>query len=92
VLIDWGAAVGGSRWIDVALTLLSLRAEGGTVPRIHFPGEASFAAAFAGHFAEAPAPLPEWADPGSTLREDMTGDLAYALRWAAELLELPPLR
>jgi len=93
VLVDWGAAVRGSRWIDVALTLLSLRAEGGTVPRLHFPGEASFAAAFAGHFAvEAPAPLPEWAEPESTLREDMAGDLAHALRWAAELLGLRLLR
>jgi hypothetical protein len=62
------------------------------VPAVEFPGEAAFAAALAGHFAlEAPAPLPAWAAPGSTLREDMTGDLAHALRWAAELLELPPL-
>lgn len=93
VLVDWGAAVRGSRWVDVALTLLSLRAEGGTVPRLDFPGEASFAAAFAGHFAvETPAPLPEWAEPESTLREDMAGDLVHALHWTAELLELPPLR
>ncbi len=81
----------GSRWIDVALALLSVRVEGGTPPPLDFPAEASFAAAFAGHFAvEAPAPLPDWAEPGSTLREDMAGDLAHALRWAAELFELPP--
>jgi hypothetical protein len=92
VLVDWGAAQRGSRWIDVAFALLSVRVEGGRVPAVEFPGEAAFAAALAGHFAlEAPAPLPEWAEPGSTLREDMAGDLAHALRWAAELLELPPL-
>ena len=82
----------GSRWIDVALALLSVRVEGGTPPHVEFPGEALFAAAFAGHFAvEAPAPLPEWAEPTSTLREDMADDLAHTLRWTAELLELPPL-
>jgi Phosphotransferase enzyme family len=92
ILVDWGAAVRGSRWIDVAFALLSVRVEGGSVPAVDFPGEAAFAAALAGHFAvEAPAPLPEWAEPGSTLREDMAGDLAHALRWAAEGLELPPL-
>jgi hypothetical protein len=57
VLVDWGASVRGSKWIDV----------------------------------EAPAPIPDWAETGSTLREDMAGDLREALRWAAELLELPPL-
>lgn len=93
VLVDWGAAVRGSRWIDVAFALLSVRVEGAAIPRIDFPSEASFAAAIAGHCAvEGPAPLPDWAEPGSTLREDMVGDLAHALRWVAELLELrPPL-
>lgn len=92
VLVDWGAATRGSRWVDVALALLSVRVEAGAPPELAFPDEASFAAAFAGHFAvEAPAPLPDWAEPGSTLREDMAQDLAHALRWTAELLELPPL-
>ena len=92
VLVDWGAALRGSRWTDLAFALLSVRVEGATIPRIDFPSEAQFAAAIAGHFAlEAPAPLPEWAEPESTLREDMAGDLAHALRWVAELLELPPL-
>lgn len=93
VLVDWGAAVRGSQWIDVAFALLSTRVESATVPCIDFPEEAAFAAALAGHFAvEASAPLPDWAAPGSMLREDMAGDLAYALQWVAELLELPPLR
>lgn len=92
MLVDWGAAARGSRWIDTVLAVLSIRVEGGTPPQLDVPGEAALAAAFAGHFAvEAPAPLPDWAEPGSTLREDMAGDLAHALRWAAELLELPPL-
>ena len=93
VLVDWGAAMTGSGWVDVAFALLSVRVEGARVPRIDFPAEASFAAAIAGHLAvEAPAPLPHWAEPGSTLREDMAGDLAHALPWVAGLLELPPLR
>jgi len=91
VLVDWGAAVRGSRWIDSAFAVLSVRVEGGTPPRLEIPGEAALAASIAGHFAvEAPAPLPDWAEQGSTLREDMAGDLDHALRSAAELLELGP--
>jgi hypothetical protein len=91
VLVDWGAAVRGSPWIDVALAALSIRVEGGTPPETP-PDVTPFAAAFAGHFAvEAPAPLPDWAEPGSTLREDMAGDLAHALEWCVELLDLPAL-
>ena len=93
IIIDWGCAVRGSRWIDVAFALLSVRAEGGTPPQLDFPDEPFFAAALSGHLAvEAPAPLPDWALPGSTLRADMTTDLRHALRWAAEGLDLPPLR
>ena len=90
VLLDWGAAVTGSRWIDVALAVLSVRVEGGVLPAVELPNEGACAASLAGHFAlEAPKPRPEWAAPGSTLREDMAGDLAHALRWAAEQLGLP---
>jgi hypothetical protein len=92
VLVDWGASVRGSRWIDVAFAILSVRVEGGIPPPVDFPAEPCFAAALSGHFAvEAAAPLPAWAEPGSALREDMRGDLVYSLRWACELLELPPL-
>ncbi|MFO7571054.1 MAG: phosphotransferase [Gaiellaceae bacterium] len=92
MLVDWGAAVRGSRWIDVSLALLSVRVEGGTPPESALPDAHAFAATWAGHFAvEAPAPLPAWAEPGSTLREDMKGDLAHALDWCVEALELPPL-
>ena len=91
VLVDWGAAVRGSPWIDVAFALLSVRVEGGTPPVLDFPAEGAFAAALAGHLAvEAPAPLPQWAEPGSTLSDDMRGDLEYALAWAAALLDLSP--
>lgn len=93
VLVDWGAAMRGSKWVDVAFALLSVRAEGASIPRIDFPAEAHFAAALAGHLAaEAPAPLPAWAEPGSTLRQDMAADLAHALDWVDELeglLRLP---
>ena len=90
LLIDWGAAIRGSASIDVAFALLSLRAEGAKVPALDFPDEPAYAAWIAGLFGlGAVAPLPEWAEPGSTLREDMAADLAHALRWAAEQLELP---
>ena len=93
VLVDWGAAVRGTRWVDVVLALLSLRVEGAVPPAVASPEIPPLAVAFAGHFAlEAPAPLPDWAEEGSTLREDMAGDLAHALQWAVELLDLPPLR
>lgn len=92
VLVDWGAAMRGTRWIDVAFALLSVRVEGAAVPPIDFPSEAQFAAAIAGHLAaEAPTPLPAWAEPGSTLRQDMAADLAHALDWVTELLDLPSL-
>ena len=92
MLVDWGAAVRGSEWVDVAFALLSLRVEGAAVPEVEFPFAGPFAAALSGHFAvEAPAPLPAWAEPGSTLRQDMAGDLAHALGWAVETVGLPPL-
>jgi len=92
VLVDWGAAVRGSRWIDIVLALLSLRVEGAAQPEMTSPQIPPLAVAFAGHFAvEAPAPLPDWAEQGSNLREDMARDLAHALQWAGELLNLPPL-
>jgi hypothetical protein len=90
LLVDWGASVQGSRWTDVAFAVLSVRVEGGVLPTLDFPDEPAYAAATAGLVAlEAPKPPPEWSAPGSTLREDMVGDLAHALRWAAEALELP---
>jgi aminoglycoside phosphotransferase len=89
VLVDWGACVQGSRWTDVAFAVLSVRVEGGILPGLDFPDEPAYAAATAGILAlEAPKPPPEWTPPDSTLREDMIGDLAHALRWAAEKLEL----
>jgi len=93
VLVDWGAAVAACRWIDVASAVLSVRVEGGVLPPLDFPHEAAYAAATAGRLAlETPNPPPAWAAPGSTLREDMAGDLVHALRWAAEQLELPDLQ
>src|SRR5687768_9775128 len=85
VLVDWAAARVGNRWIDVGYALLSLRTEGGTPPPLAIPNEASLAAYIAGSvLREATAPLPGWAEPGSTLREDQRGDLVHALRWAGE--------
>jgi hypothetical protein len=90
LLVDWGAAVRGSRWVDIAFAALSVRVEGGMPSPVPIAGEEALVAALAGHFAvEATAPLPDWAAPDSTLREAMRGDLAHLLRWVAELLELP---
>lgn len=90
VLVDWGAAVRGSRWSDVGFAILSVRVEGGVLPALEFPNEPAYAAAIAGIFAlEAPKPAPEWARPESTLREDMAADLVHALHWTAEQLDLP---
>jgi hypothetical protein len=89
VLVDWGACVRGSRWTDFAFAVLSVKVEGGVLPALDFPNEPAYATAIAGIFAlEAPKPTPEWAPPDSTLREDMAADLVYALRWAAEQLDL----
>lgn len=59
---------------------------------IALPDEGAWAASLTAHFAaEAPQPLPAWASPGSTLREDMTQDLEAGLRWCVEALDLLPL-
>jgi Phosphotransferase enzyme family len=89
LLLDWGAAGIGNRWIDVGFTLLSLLVEGAERPSIVIPNEPGLAAYIAGTVARgATAPLPEWARPGSTLREDQRADLVHALRWAAGTLGL----
>jgi Phosphotransferase enzyme family len=89
MLLDWGAAGVGNRWLDVGFALLSLRVEGSEPPMLEIPNEAGLAAYIAGAVARgALAPLPDWARPGSTLREDQRGDLVHALRWAAATLGL----
>jgi Phosphotransferase enzyme family len=89
LLVDWGAAGIGNRWIDVGFAVLSLLVEGAEPPQLVIPNEPGLAAYIAGAVARgAAAPLPEWARPGSTLREDQRGDLVHALRWAAGTLGL----
>jgi hypothetical protein len=89
LLVDWATAGRGNRWIDVAFALLNLRVEGARLPDAGLPQEGDYAALLSGHFAvEAPAPLPVWAE-GSSLREDMIGDLRHALDWTVEALGLP---
>ena len=89
VFVDWDAAGLGNRWVDVAFALLNLRTEGVPPPDVGLPREGDYAALLSGHFAvEASAPLPEWAE-GSSLREDMIGDLQHALEWTAAALDLP---
>jgi Phosphotransferase enzyme family len=89
LLVDWGAAGIGNRWIDVGFALLSLLVEGATRPSLEIPNEPGLAAYVAGLVVRgATAPLPEWARPDSTLREDQRGDLLHALRWASEALGL----
>ena len=89
VLVDWAEAKIGNPAIDVAFALLSLHVAGAVAPRIE--DEAALAAfVTAVVAAEAAAPPPEWAGPGSTLRQDQLQDLRVALPWAAALLGLPP--
>jgi hypothetical protein len=89
LLVDWAAARVGNRWIDVGCALLSLLVEGGTWPPLAIRNEPGLAAFIAGSVVrEATAPLPDWAAPGSTLREDQRGDLVHALRWASQALGL----
>lgn len=90
ILVDWATAAVGNAELDAASAVLSLRVDGG--PTVHPPlgNEPGFAAMLAGHNAlEAPAPLPDWARPGSTMRAEQLGDLRYALAWASEQLGLP---
>ena len=90
VLSDWGAARVGSRWIDVGYAVLSILVEGGNMPAVEIPDESSLAAFIAGSVVrDASAPLPAWAEPDSTLREEQRGYLVHALRWSAEALGLP---
>jgi Phosphotransferase enzyme family len=89
LLVDWDTAGRGNRWVDVAFALLNIRVEGARLPDVGLPQEGDYAALLSGHFAgEAPAPLPDWAK-GSSLREDMVGDLRHALEWSADALGLP---
>ena len=90
ILVDWATAAVGNAYLDTAMAVLSLRSDGGPLVRLGFPDEAGFAALLAGHDAlEAPAPLPSWAHPDSTMRAEQLGDLRHALAWAAECLDLP---
>ena len=91
VLVDWALARRGNPSLDVAFALLSLLAEGGARPAaVELDDEPAWAAYISGSFAaRAPLPLPDWAEPGSTLQEDLRGDLVHALRWVAETLDLP---
>ena len=74
---------------STAFALLNIRAEGARLPDVGLPQEGDYAALLSGHFAvEAPAPPPKWAE-GSSLREDMLGDLRHALEWTADALGLP---
>ncbi|MEX2211208.1 MAG: hypothetical protein WD689_05535 [Gaiellaceae bacterium] len=91
VLVDWSEARIGNGRLDVALALLSIRAEGGRPPELETPDEAGLAAYAAGVAASgATAPLPDWAAHDATLREDQRGDLVHALRWAAGTLGISP--
>lgn len=93
ILVDWATTVRGNPALDVAFAIVSVLAEGGRLPsRRLLLDEGPWAARLAGHNAvEASAPLPDWADPTSTLREDQLTDLRVALLWAVRLLGLEPL-
>jgi hypothetical protein len=90
VLVDWGMARIGNPRIDVAFALLSLLVEGAGASLPAVEDEPALAAYVTGVVAtEAPLPIPEWAAPGTNIREDQKSDLAVALPWVAELLGRP---
>jgi hypothetical protein len=91
VLTDWATAARGNPDLDVAFAIVSVLVEGGALPaRPMLADEGAWAARLAGHNAiEASSPLPEWAEPGSTLRQDQLKDLRVALTWAARALDVP---
>jgi Phosphotransferase enzyme family len=88
VLVDWAEACIGNPRVDLAFALLSLRVESAVYPAVD--DEPALAAFVTGAVAaEAVRPPPEWAQPGSTLREDQRNDLAVALPWVAQQLGRP---
>ena len=93
ILIDWASATIGDRRIDLAYALLSIRAAGATPPPVDFPGEAAYAALLAGANAyQAAQPVHSSIQHGLVLRAGWLHDLAFALDWVCELLQLPPPR
>jgi hypothetical protein len=92
LLLDWATAARGNPDLDVAFAVVSVLAEGGQLPKRQLlADEAAWAARLAGHNAvEASSPLPEWASPGSSLRQDQLTDLRVALPWAARVIGLEP--
>ena len=91
VLVDWAEARVGNPAVDLAFALLTLRVAGVAAPAVD--DEAALAAFVTAIVAtEAAAPLPAWAAPQSTLRQDQLADLRVALPWVAAALDLPPPR
>jgi hypothetical protein len=92
VFVDWANAARGNHCLDVAFAIVTVLSEGGRLPTgLTIPDEGAWAARLAGHNAvEAAAPLPGWAEPGSTLRQEQLADLRVALGWAARGLSLDP--
>jgi Phosphotransferase enzyme family len=93
LLIDWASATIGDRRIDLAYALLSIRSSGTNPPPIDFPDEAAYAALLAGANAfQAAQPTDHSIRHESVLRAGWLHDLAFALDWASELLQLAPPR
>jgi aminoglycoside phosphotransferase (APT) family kinase protein len=93
LLIDWASATIGDRRIDLAYALLSIRSSGTKPPPVHFPEEAAYAALLAGANAyQVAQPTDESIRHESVLRAGWLHDLAFALDWASELLQLAPPR
>lgn len=90
VLVDWSECFRGDARFDVACALLTLRRDGAAVPPVTLADEAGWAALLAGHLAVvATRPPPSWVRPEASLRDKQIHDLDHALRWCAELLDLP---
>jgi len=93
LLIDWASATIGDRRIDLAYALLSIRSSGNIPPPTDFPDEAAYAALLAGANAyQVAQPTDESIRHESVLRAGWLHDLAFALDWASELLQLESAR
>jgi hypothetical protein len=87
VLVDWNWASRGSRELDLAAWLPSLRLEGGPLPEEVGGGLGAYAAALSSFFAaQAFLPPPEGAP---TVRKFQLRQLRIALPWACRELGLP---
>jgi hypothetical protein len=90
LLVDWNLACLGNPRLDLGFWLPSLASEGGPPPAAILPDAPEVAAWVSGFFASR-AGLPVIAD-APRVREVQKAQLATALPWVVQALDLPPPR